>query len=190
MVDAIRASLIQGPDAIVVSEMKSNEVANLVLQEAQTGQFMLSTMYSESAIDALVRLQEMGSTGSTLAKAVTLITHQRLVRRLCKHCKTSVEMSKKELIAAGFPNEDIEQVVTVFAPNGCDKCYDGYKGRMGIFEVLVITPEIGQALRAGSDDLALHEAHKQLGFTTITQSGLQKVRDGTTSLQELQRVLS
>ena len=143
---ALRAFLRQDPDVILVGEIRDLETANIAIKAAQTGHLVLSTLHTNSAPETLTRLRNMGVPSFNIATSVVLIIAQRLARRLCEHCKTKVEIPKQSLLEMGFTEEDAASEFTVYGPEGCDKCNNGYKGRVGIYEVVKITDGIARII--------------------------------------------
>ncbi len=184
---ALRAFLRQDPDVIMVGEIRDLETAEIAIKAAQTGHMVISTLHTNDAPQTLGRLVNMGVPPFNIASAVNLIIAQRLARRLCVHCRKPVELPEAALRQAGFRAEDIPSL-KIFAPVGCDQCNGGYKGRVGIYQVMPVTPAIGQIIMNGgnANDIAA-QALKE-GVSDLRQSGLRKVREGITSLEEVERV--
>jgi len=187
---ALRSFLRQDPDVVMVGEIRDLETAEIAIKAAQTGHLVLSTLHTNSAAETLTRLRNMGVPSFNLATSVNLIIAQRLARRLCSNCKQTLEVPHEALIEEGFTEEDIASGFEVFEPNlsGCEKCKEGYKGRVGIYEVVKITPEIARIIMEDGNSIQLAEQAKALGFNDLRRSGLVKVMQGVTSLAEANRV--
>lgn len=184
---ALRAFLRQDPDVVMVGEIRDLETAEIAVKAAQTGHLVLSTLHTNSAPETLTRLRNMGVPAFNIATSVSLIIAQRLARRLCKHCRKPIDIPKDVLIAEGFKEAEIG-TFTVFGPNGCDKCVNGYKGRVGIYEVVKITDAISRIIMEDGNSIQIADAARKEGFNDLRTSGLKKVKDGLTSLEEVNRV--
>lgn len=184
---ALRSFLRQDPDVVMVGEIRDLETAEIAIKAAQTGHMVLSTLHTNSAAETLTRMRNMGVPAFNLATSVNLIIAQRLARRLCS-CKKVFNVPKETLLAEGFTEEDINKGFEVFEPVGCDKCNDGYKGRVGIYEVVKITPEISRIIMEEGNSLMLAEQAGVHGFNNLRRSGLLKVMQGMTSLAEANRM--
>ncbi|HRE30947.1 MAG TPA: ATPase, T2SS/T4P/T4SS family, partial [Candidatus Berkiella sp.] len=145
---ALRAFLRQDPDIIMVGEVRDLETAEIAVKAAQTGHMVLSTLHTNSAPETLTRLMNMGIQAFNLATSVTLVIAQRLARRLCTHCKQTAHFPPEALIDVGFTEADVQENFSVFEPKGCDQCVNGFKGRVGIYEVMPVSPAIGQIIMA------------------------------------------
>ena len=185
--NALRSFLRQDPDIIMVGEIRDLETAEIAIKAAQTGHMVLSTLHTNSAPQTLSRLMNMGVAAYNIASSVTLIIAQRLARRLCQHCKEEVQIPAEELINQGFRKDELKEL-TIYKAAGCDQCNHGYKGRLGIYEVLPISEEIGRIIMASGNALQIAEQAKREGINDLRQSGLNKVRMGLTSLEEVNRV--
>jgi len=187
---ALRSFLRQDPDVVMVGEIRDLETAEIAIKAAQTGNMVLSTLHTNSAAETLARLRNMGVPAFDLATSVNLIIAQRLARRLCGACKQVVKVSHDVLIEEGFTEADIASGFTVLGPSksGCEKCNDGYKGRVGIYEVVNITPEMARIIMEDGNSLQLASQAKKDGFNDLRRSGLIKVMQGMTSLAEVNRV--
>ena len=187
---ALRSFLRQDPDIVMVGEIRDLETAEIAIKAAQTGHMVLSTLHTNSAPETLTRMRNMGVPAFNLATSVNLIIAQRLARRLCSECKTEIDVPKEALLEEGFTDDDIESGFTVFEANkdGCAKCNAGYKGRVGIYEVVRITPELSRIIMEDGNSLQLAEQAKKHGFNDLRRSGLEKVMQGVTSLAEANRV--
>ncbi len=183
---ALRAFLRQDPDILMVGEIRDLETANIAIQAAQTGHLVLSTLHTNDAPATLVRLRNMGTAPYNIAASVTLITAQRLVRRLCPHCKQAVMLRSDVLVQAGLPVSAIAgDTVRAYAPTGCAQCHKGFSGRTGIFQVMPVSPAMQSLVlrEAGSLEMAL-QAQRE-GVASLRQAGLRKVVQGLTSLEEV-----
>lgn len=187
--NALRAFLRQDPDVVMVGEIRDLETAEIAIKAAQTGHLVLSTLHTNSAPETLTRLLNMGVPAYNVASSITLIIAQRLARRLCNNCKEPEELPHDELIKQGFKEQDIAHV-TLFKPVGCEHCTEGYKGRVGIYEVMQITPQIAQIIMEGGNSLDIAKASTEAGYANLRTSGLKKAASGMTSLTEINRVTS
>ncbi|MFP6806851.1 MAG: type IV-A pilus assembly ATPase PilB [Pseudomonadales bacterium] len=187
--EALRSFLRQDPDIIMVGEIRDLETAEIAIKAAQTGHMVMSTLHTNSAPETLTRLRNMGVAAFNLATSVNLIVAQRLARRLCD-CKVKLEIPKSALIEKGFSEKDVEEGLEIFGPKGCEKCSSGYKGRVGIYEVMKIVPEIQKIIMEDGNAIQIAEASARNGFKTIFQSALVKVQHGMTSLDEVERTTS
>ena len=187
---ALRSFLRQDPDIVMVGEIRDLETAEIAIKAAQTGHLVMSTLHTNSAAETLTRLRNMGVPAFNLATSVDLIIAQRLARRLCVHCKRPIDVPEETLKAEGFTDEDIASGLEIFEPNvaGCDKCNGGYKGRVGIYEVVKITPEMSRIIMEDGNSIQLAEQARVHGFNDLRRSGLMKVVQGLTSLAEVNRV--
>ena len=184
-----RAFLRQDPDIIMVGEIRDLETAEIAVKASQTGHLVLSTLHTNSAPETLVRLSNMGLPAYNIASSISLIIAQRLVRRLCNACKQAVEIPSEALLEAGFKQDQL-QGLTIFSPKGCNNCNNGYKGRVGIYEVMPISKVMAQLIMSNGSSIELAELAEQEGISNLRQSGLMKVSDGVTSLEELNRVIT
>ncbi|WP_300348676.1 type IV-A pilus assembly ATPase PilB [uncultured Alcanivorax sp.] len=187
---ALRAFLRQDPDVILVGEIRDLETANIAVKAAQTGHMVLSTLHTNSAPETLTRLRNMGVPSFNIATSVVLIIAQRLARRLCEHCKTAVDIPEQSLLEMGFTEQDIGSGFTVYGPQGCEKCNNGYKGRVGIYEVVKITDGIARIIMEEGNSIEIADQCRKEGFNDLHRSGLVKVMHGVTSLEEVNRVTS
>lgn len=185
--EALRAFLRQDPDIIMVGEIRDLETAEIAVKAAQTGHLVLSTLHTNDAPQTLNRLLQMGIPAFNIVSAVNLIMAQRLARRLCEACKTPANFPKSILIAAGFSEEQLKDLV-VYGPVGCDKCNNGYKGRVGIYQVMPISEKMRELILNGGNTLELAKLSKAEGINDLRTSGLLKVMQGITSLEEVDRV--
>jgi type IV pilus assembly protein PilB len=170
----------------MVGEIRDLETAEIAIKAAQTGHMVLSTLHTNDAPSTLTRLANMGVPPFNIASAVNLIIAQRLARRLCSHCKKPIEIPKHALLKAGFKEEQLNGLV-VHGAVGCDSCNGGYKGRVGIYQVMPVTSEIGAIIMRGGNQLDIELQAKKEGVPDLRQSGLKKVMDGVTSLDEIER---
>lgn len=185
---ALKSFLRQDPDIIMVGEIRDLETAEIAIKAAQTGHMVMSTLHTNDAPQTLTRLANMGVPGYNIAATVSLIIAQRLARRLCNECKTPIDIPKEALLEEGFKEEHLKQDFTIYAPKGCDSCNGGYKGRVGIYQVMPISEEMGKLIMEGANSIALAEQAEREGINDLRQSGLKKVMDGVTSLEEVIRV--
>lgn len=187
---ALRAFLRQDPDIIMVGEIRDLETAEISIKAAQTGHLVLSTLHTNSAAETLTRLSNMGVPTFNIATSVKLIIAQRLARRLCTRCKHEIEVPKDHLLTEGFSEAQVKTGFEIFDanPDGCDKCTSGYKGRVGIYEVVKVTPKMSRIIMDGGNSIQLAEAARSEGFDDLRRSGLKKVISGVTSLAEINRV--
>ncbi|MFE8072073.1 type IV-A pilus assembly ATPase PilB [Marinobacteraceae bacterium S3BR75-40.1] len=186
--EALRSFLRQDPDVVMVGEIRDLETANIAIKAAQTGHLVLSTLHTNSAPETLTRLMNMGVPAFNIATSVSLIIAQRLGRRLCKACKEPIEVPSETLKKEGFTDEQIETGFTLYSPKGCDKCNGGYKGRVGIYEVVKVTPEMSSMIMEEATSIQIAKQAQQEGFKNLRQSALLKVMEGVTSLEEANRV--
>ena len=185
--EALRSFLRQDPDVIIVGEIRDLETAEIAIKAAQTGHMVMSTLHTNSAAETITRLLNMGVPAFNVATSVSLVIAQRLARRLCDNCAEPADLPKETLLAEGFDEEDLA-TADIRRPVGCDKCNGGYKGRVGIYEVVRITPQLQRIIMEGGNSLVLAEAAQQAGFNNLRQSGLRKAALGQTSLEEVNRV--
>jgi type IV pilus assembly protein PilB len=184
----LRAFLRQDPDIIMVGEVRDLETAEIAIKAAQTGHLVLSTLHTNSAAETLTRLVNMGVPSFNIASSVSLIIAQRLVRKLCESCKiVRDDTTPKSLEELGFSVEDSKQLQTYKAV-GCKLCAHGYRGRIGLFEVMPMTKALGQLIMSGGNSLDILKIAQQDGMLTIYQDGLEKVKHGITSIEEINRV--
>jgi type IV pilus assembly protein PilB len=186
---ALRAFLRQDPDIIMVGEIRDLETAEISVKAAQTGHLVLSTLHTNDAPATLQRLHNMGVAPFNIASSVILITAQRLARKLCVHCKRPEEIPPEALLQAGFGEQDLDGSWQAFGPAGCDACKGtGYKGRSGIYEVMPISDEMRQLIMRGANALEIADQAQKEGVRNLRQSGLLKVKQGVTSLEEIEAV--
>ena len=181
---ALKSFLRQDPDIIMVGEIRDLDTAEIAIKAAQTGHLVLSTLHTNDAPTTLSRLQNMGIAPFNIASSVILITAQRLARRLC-NCKKPVSIPVEALLQAGFQEDDIDGL-QLFGPGGCERCKgSGYKGRVGIYQVMPISEEIGRIIMTGGNAMDIAEQAAREGVKDLRRSGLLKVRQGVTSLEEV-----
>jgi type IV pilus assembly protein PilB len=185
---AMRAFLRQDPDVIMVGEIRDLETAEIAIKAAQTGHLVLSTLHTNDAPQTLTRLVDMGVKPYAIATSVSLIIAQRLARRLCSQCKQPMDIPEEALLKEGFSHEDVKNGLRIFAPKGCSSCTDGYKGRVGIYQVLPITDTIARIILAGGSAPEIGDQGAKEGVWDLRRSGLEKVRAGLTSLEEINSV--
>ncbi|MES9812436.1 MAG: type IV-A pilus assembly ATPase PilB [Candidatus Thiodiazotropha sp.] len=186
--EALRAFLRQDPDIVMVGEIRDLETAEIAVKAAQTGHLVLSTLHTNDAPQTLTRLANMGIPPFNIASSVLLIMAQRLARRLCEHCKAPEDLPREALLEEGFTEEDLKTDFTTYKPVGCDLCTGGYKGRVGIFQVIPVSETMGKLIMEGGTSLQLEEQADKEGVDNLRRSGLRKVMQGITSLKELNRV--
>ncbi|MDG9668250.1 type IV-A pilus assembly ATPase PilB [Hahella sp. CR1] len=185
---ALRAFLRQDPDVVMVGEIRDLDTASIAIKAAQTGHLVLSTLHTNSAPETLTRLRNMGVPAFNIATSVSLIIAQRLARRLCPECKQVITVPTDVLKAEGFTDQQIETGFALHTPKGCGKCKDGYKGRVGIYEVVRITPAMQELIMNEASSIDLAKQAQKEGFRNLRQSALRKVIEGVTSLEEANRV--
>jgi type IV pilus assembly protein PilB len=185
---ALRAFLRQDPDIIMVGEIRDLETAEIAIKAAQTGHLVLSTLHTNDAPKTLSRLVDMGVKPYAIASSISLIIAQRLARKLCANCKEVVDVPAEALLKEGFTRADIESGITVFSAKGCPQCTNGYKGRLGIYQVMQVSETIGRIIMEGGNAMQIASQAKQEGVADLRMSGLKKVKDGITSLEEINRV--
>ena len=185
---AMRAFLRQDPDVIMVGEVRDLETAEIAIKAAQTGHLVLSTLHTNDAPQTLTRLVDMGVKPYAIATSVSLIIAQRLARRLCTHCKQPVDIPREALLKEGFSDEDCAAGLRLFTPKGCSNCTDGYKGRVGIYQVLPVTDAIARIILAGGSSVEIGDQAAKEGVWDLRRSGLEKVKTGMTSLEEINSV--
>ncbi len=187
--EALRSFLRQDPDIVMVGEIRDLETATISIKAAQTGHMVMSTLHTNSAPETVTRLRNMGVAAFNLATSINLIVAQRLARKLCS-CTEKLDIPRNALLEKGFSEEQIDANLEVFGPKGCDKCSGGYKGRVGIYEVVKITPEISKIIMEDGNSLDIAAVCAEQGFNNIFESALRKVVSGMTSLDEVDRVTS
>jgi len=173
-----------------VGEVRDLETAEVAIKAAQTGHLVLSTLHTNSAPETLTRLRNMGVPSFNVATSVSLIIAQRLARRLCNHCKVPHTVPQPALLELGFEAEDFQEPFTLYEAKeqGCEHCHQGYRGRVGLYEVVRITPKLQALILEDGNALALAEAARAEGFLNLRRAGVLKAKAGITSLLEISRV--
>jgi type IV pilus assembly protein PilB len=186
---ALKSFLRQDPDIIMVGEIRDIETAEIAIKAAQTGHLVLSTLHTNDAPTTLTRLCSMGIAPFNIASSVILITAQRLARRLCKECKRPADIPKEALLRAGYGEPDLDGTWTPYMHVGCETCKgSGYKGRVGIYQVMPITDEINRIIMKNGNAIDIADQAKREGVSDLRRSGLNKVKLGLTSLEEIEAV--
>jgi len=185
---ALKAFLRQDPDVIMVGEIRDLETAEIAIKAAQTGHLVLSTLHTNDAPRTLTRLVDMGVKPYAIATSVSLIIAQRLARRLCDNCKEIKDIPREALEKEGFTAEEIDDELTIYGPKGCKSCNEGYKGRLGIFQVMEVSEIMGRIIMEGGNALQIADQALQEGVVDLRRAGLNKVKGGVTSLEEINRV--
>ncbi|MFI4869777.1 MAG: type IV-A pilus assembly ATPase PilB [Steroidobacterales bacterium] len=185
---ALRAFLRQDPDIVMVGEVRDLETAEIAIKAAQTGHLVLSTLHTNDAPQTLTRLVDMGVKPYAIATSVSLIIAQRLARRLCSQCKQPLDVPAEALRKEGFQENDIANGIKLYGPKGCSSCTDGYKGRVGLYQVMEVSEEIGRIIMTGGNALDINKQAAKEGVWDLRRSGLEKVRAGMTSLEEINSV--
>jgi type IV pilus assembly protein PilB len=185
---SLKAFLRQDPDVIMVGEIRDLETAEIAIKAAQTGHLVLSTLHTNDAPRTLTRLVDMGVKPYAIATSVSLIIAQRLARKLCDNCKETQDIPREALEKEGFDAADIEKGLTIFGPKGCKQCNDGYKGRVGIFQVMEVSEAMGRIIMEGGNAMQIADQAASEGVIDLRQAGLNKVKEGVTSLVEINRV--
>jgi type IV pilus assembly protein PilB len=186
--NALRSFLRQDPDVVMVGEIRDLETAEIAIKAAQTGHLVLSTLHTNSSAETLTRLLNMGVPAFNVASSVSLIMAQRLARRLCPHCKQPHKIPATELLEMGYTYDEVEAGITLYKPVGCSECSNGYKGRVGLYEMLPMSDAIANLIMEGGNSLQIAERAIQEGMVTLYRSGLEKARLGVTTLAEVNRV--
>jgi type IV pilus assembly protein PilB len=185
---ALKAFLRQDPDVILVGEIRDLETGGIAIKAAQTGHMVMSTLHTNDGPQTLTRMQDMGIQPFAIATAVNIITAQRLARRLCGNCKRPVDdIPDEALIDMGFSEDEVGDL-TIYEPVGCDQCNEGYKGRVGVYQVMPVSDEMKRLIMEGSNAIVLADQAEKEGIPDIRQSALKKVKDGFTGLAEINRV--
>jgi type IV pilus assembly protein PilB len=182
---ALKAFLRQDPDIIMVGEIRDLETADIAIKAAQTGHLVMSTLHTNDAPGTLTRLLNMGVAPFNIASSVLLVTAQRLARRLCEACKTTVEYPREALKRAGFSDSDLDGTWKPYKAVGCSVCSNGYKGRVGLYQVMPITEDMQRIILAEGSALDIQQEAARNGVRDLRQSGLAKVRSGVTTLEEV-----
>jgi len=182
---ALKSFLRQDPDVIMVGEIRDLETADIAIKAAQTGHLVLSTLHTNDAPTTLTRMRNMGIAPFNIASSVILITAQRLARRLCANCKAPADIPHETLLEAGYKEEEVDGTWTPYRPVGCSMCNNGYKGRVGIYQVMPISDEIQRIILRDGSSMEIAEQAEREGVKSLRQSGLHKVKLGVTSLEEV-----
>jgi len=185
---ALKAFLRQDPDVIMVGEIRDLETAEIAIKAAQTGHLVLSTLHTNDAPKTLTRMVDMGVKPYAIATSVSLIIAQRLARRLCDNCKETKDIPREALEKEGFTADDFDAGLTIFGPKGCKSCNDGYKGRLGIFQVMEVSEAMGRIIMEDGNAIQIADQAAAEGVIDLRRAGLNKVKDGVTSLEEINRV--
>jgi len=185
---ALRSFLRQDPDIIMVGEIRDLETAEIAIKAAQTGHMVLSTLHTNDAPQTIARLMNMGIAPYNITSSVTLIIAQRLARRLCSKCKRPVDLPANALLAEGFTQQQVDAGIKLYEPVGCDECTEGYKGRMGIYQVMPMSDAVSEIVLQGGNAIQIAEVAQKAGIPDLRQSALLKVQNGLTSLAEINRV--
>jgi type IV pilus assembly protein PilB len=186
---ALRSFLRQDPDIVMVGEIRDLETADIAIKAAQTGHLVLSTLHTNDAPTTLTRLLNMGVAPFNVASSVILITAQRLGRKLCPQCKQPEDIPPEALLRAGFREEDLDGTWQPYGPIGCDHCKGtGYKGRVGVYQVMPISDDMRLLIMRSGNALDIAEQAKKESIRDLRQSGLIKVRQGITSLEEIEAI--
>ena len=185
---SLKAFLRQDPDVIMVGEIRDLETAEIAIKAAQTGHLVLSTLHTNDAPKTLTRMVDMGVKPYAIATSISLIIAQRLGRRLCENCKEVRDVPTEALRREGFSQDEIAAGLTIFGPKGCKSCNEGYKGRVGIFQVMEVSRAMGRIIMEGGNAMHIAEQAEKEGVIDLRRAGLNKVKDGLTSLEEVNRV--
>lgn len=189
--NALKSFLRQDPDIVMVGEIRDLETAEIAIKAAQTGHMVLSTLHTNSAPETLTRLRNMGVASFNIATSVNLVIAQRLARRLCKNCKKPINVPRQSLLELGFNDTDLDNPDNmIYEPVGCNECREGYKGRVGIYEVMKVSPDISRIIMEDGNAIDIKDAALKNGFRDLRRSGILKVLQGVTSIQEMMRVTS
>jgi type IV pilus assembly protein PilB len=184
---ALKSFLRQDPDIIMVGEIRDLDTASIAIKAAQTGHMVMSTLHTNSAAETLTRLRNMGVPSFNIATSVNLIIAQRLARKLCSTCKKEVQIPREALLEEGFP-EDKLGTFKIYGPVGCENCNNGYKGRVGIYEVVKNTPALQRIIMEEGNSIDISIQMRKDGFNDLRTSALLKAMQGVTSLEEVNRV--
>jgi len=185
---ALRSFLRQDPDIIMVGEIRDLETADIAIKAAQTGHMVMSTLHTNDAPSTITRLRNMGVAPFNIASSVVLVTAQRLARRLCPKCKEEVDLPQQSLVDAGYKLVDLDGTWKPFRPVGCNSCTDGYRGRVGIYQVMPVTEEIQRIILRDGSAIEIAEQAERDGVRSLRTAGLHKVRLGLTSIEEVMAV--
>jgi type IV pilus assembly protein PilB len=185
---ALKAFLRQDPDIILVGEIRDIETGSIAIKAAQTGHMVMSTLHTNDAPQTITRMFDMGIPAFAIATTINIIIAQRLARRLCVHCRVAVHIPKDSLLAEGFTETDVARGFKVYRAVGCEQCNGGYKGRTGIYQVMPVSDAMKRLIMEGANAIALADQSRKEGIPDIRRSGLRKVQDGVTSLEEINTV--
>src|SRR3954466_11575554 len=185
---ALRAFLRQDPDVVMVGEIRDLETAEIAIKAAQTGHLVMSTLHTNDAPQTLTRLIDMGVKPYAIATSVSLIIAQRLARRLCSQCKALVDVPAEALLKEGFSEADVKTGIKIYSAKGCAACSDGYKGRCGIYQVMPVSDTIGRLIMEGGNAINISDQASKEGIWDLRRAGLEKVKQGLTSLEEVNSV--
>lgn len=185
---ALKAFLRQDPDIILVGEIRDIETGSIAVKAAQTGHMVMSTLHTNDAPQTITRMFDMGIPAFAIATTINIIIAQRLARRLCVHCRVAVDIPKDSLLAEGFTETEVARAFKVYRAVGCEQCNGGYKGRTGIYQVMPVSDAMKRLIMEGANAIALADQSRKEGIPDIRRSGLRKVQDGVTSLEEINTV--
>jgi type IV pilus assembly protein PilB len=185
---ALRAFLRQDPDVVMVGEIRDLETAEIAIKAAQTGHLVMSTLHTNDAPQTLTRLVDMGVKPYAIATSVSLIIAQRLARRLCTQCKAILEVPAEALLKEGFQEADVRAGLKIYSAKGCSACTDGYKGRVGIYQVMPVTEAVGRIIMEGGNAIDIADQAAKEGVWDLRRAGLEKVKQGMTSIEEVNSV--
>jgi len=185
---ALRTFLRQDPDVIMIGEIRDSETADIAIKAAQTGHLVLSTLHTNNAVQATVRLLNLGVKNYNIVSAVSLIVAQRLVRKLCAHCKRHTKISKEKLQRYGLP-QNLAAHKKIFLAQGCQHCQNGYQGRTGIYELLPVNEKIAQCITTHPNSNTLNQLALQQGMLSLRQAAINKVLQGITTLDDISQVV-
>jgi type IV pilus assembly protein PilB len=185
---ALRAFLRQDPDVVMVGEIRDLETAEIAIKAAQTGHLVMSTLHTNDAPQTLTRLVDMGVKPYAIATSVSLIIAQRLARRLCSQCKVIVDVPAEALLKEGFQEADVRAGIKIFGAKGCSACTDGYKGRVGIYQVMPVTEALGRIIMEGGNAIDIADQAAKEGVWDLRRAGLEKIKQGMTSIEEVNSV--
>jgi len=185
---ALKAFLRQDPDIILVGEIRDIETGSIAVKAAQTGHMVMSTLHTNDAPQTITRMFDMGIPAFAIATTINIIIAQRLARRLCVHCRVAVDIPKDSLLAEGFTETDVARGFKVYRAVGCEQCNGGYKGRTGIYQVMPVSDAMKRLIMEGANAIVLADQSRKEGIPDIRRSGLRKVQDGVTSLEEINTV--
>jgi len=172
----------------MVGEIRDLGTAEIAIKAAQTGHLVLSTLHTNDAPKTITRMIDMGVKPYAVASSISLIIAQRLGRRLCKHCKAIEDVPKEVLLQEGFTEKDIDEGIEIYAPVGCDQCASGYKGRVGIYQVMPISEDTGRIIMGGGNAMQIADQADEEGIWDLRRAALEKVKQGVTGLAEINRV--